>query len=380
MTTPAKPEPPTTPGQKSARGQSAPQSEESASQPAESAPASDVRYLVAADDLPRVVLDLLPGNIDLLPWSEVASAGVVSEMASPSDRGPLLPAVSSQSSPNVSHSNIVGLLTYGHVRVDDALLQTLPALRVISNHGVGVDHIDTVAAKRRGIAVGNTPGAMSGSSADMTFALLLAAARLVVSGDRFARGPGFTHYDPAAMLGREVTGSTLGIVGLGRIGREVARRAAGFDMPVLYFNRNRDLAAEQLLGVQYAGSLDELLSRADFVTLNCPLTAETNGMIGTAQLAKMKATAILVNMARGAVVKTDALYAALKSRRIAAAALDVTDPEPLPRNHPLLELDNVVITPHLGSASDKTRERMAKMTVENLVAGLQGRPLPYQFA
>jgi glyoxylate reductase len=201
----------------------------------------------------------------------------------------------------------------------------------------------------------------------------------VVIGERYARTPEFTHYDPSILIGHEVTGSTLGIVGLGRIGKKVAQRARGFEMQLLYHNRRRDVQAEADLGVQYV-SFDELLAESDFVALNCPLTKDTTKLIGAAQLAKMKPTAILINMARGPVVDGEALYEALGSKRIAAAALDVTDPEPLPRDHRLLSLPNLIITPHLGSASDRTRRRMMEMTVENLLAGLRGEPLPYRVA
>jgi glyoxylate reductase len=266
------------------------------------------------------------------------------------------------------------IFTYGHPRVDGALLDQTPAVRVISNFGVGVDHIDLEAARRRGLPVGNTPGLVDGATADMTFALLLAAARNLIIGDRFARGPEFTHYDPSLMLGYEVHGTTLGIVGMGNIGKQVAKRARGFDMRVLYHNRRRDPQAEAELGASYRG-LEELLREADFVTLNVPLTPETRHLIGAAQLALMKPTAYLVNAARGGVVDHDALYAALRERRIAGAALDVTEPEPLPRDHPLLALESVVIAPHLGSATRQTRRAMAQMAVDNLLAGLQGRPL-----
>ena len=268
-----------------------------------------------------------------------------------------------------------GLFTYGHPHVDGALMDRMPGLKVISNFGVGVDHIDLSAARQHGIPVGNTPGVLDGATADMTFALLLAAARNVVVGDRFARGPAFTHYDPKILLGREVHGATLGIIGMGNIGRQVAQRANGFAMRVLYHNRRRDLQAEASLGVTYA-SLPDLLQQSDFVTLNVPLTAETRGMIDRAALAQMKPSAILVNAARGGVVDHQALLQALEQRRIAGAALDVTEPEPLPRDHPLLQLENVIITPHLGSATHQTRHAMARMAVDNLKAGLNGQPLP----
>jgi glyoxylate reductase len=304
-----------------------------------------------ADNLPPSLIAMLGEAVVLLDW----------------DVGPESTAL----------RRAVGIVTYGHPRVDGPLLDRMPQVRVISNHGVGVDHIDVAAAEARGIPVGNTPGCLDGATADMTFALLLALARNVVVGDRYARSPAFTRYDPSYLIGLEVHGTTLGIVGLGRIGKQVARRARGFDMRILYHNRRRDEAAERELGVEFR-SLRDLLSESDFVTLNCPLTAETHQLIGADELRRMKPTAVLVNLARGPVVDHDALYAALAQRRIGGAAIDVTDPEPLPRDHPLLSLDNLVITPHLGSASDRTRRRMQEMTAENLLAGLQGCPLPYR--
>lgn len=271
---------------------------------------------------------------------------------------------------------IQGIVTYGHTPIDETVLAPLPNLKVISSFGVGHDHIDVAACSRHGVAVGNTPGAVDGATADMTWALLLALARNVVIGDRFARGPEFTRFDPSRLIGKEVYGSTLGIVGLGRIGQQVARRARGFEMTLLYHNRHRDPAAEAELGARYAG-LGELLEAADFVTINVPLTADTRGLISTAELRRMKPDAVLINIARGAVVDTDALYQALNERWIAGAALDVTEPEPLPRDHPLLALDNLVITPHLGSATRRTRRWMGQMMMENLRAGLAGERLPY---
>lgn len=272
-----------------------------------------------------------------------------------------------------------GLLTYGHPHIDGTLLDRMPRLRVISNFGVGVDHIDLEAARQRGIPVGNTPGILDGATADLTFALLLAAARNLIVGDRYARSVAFTHYDPNLLLGQDVHGATLGIIGMGNIGRQVARRARGFDMKVLYHNRRRNLQAEAELGVTYA-TLPELLRQSDFVTLNMPLTAETRGLIGREELALMQPTAMLINAARGGVVDHAALLAALTERRIGGAALDVTEPEPLPRDHPLLQLDNVTIVPHLGSATRQTRWKMAELAIANLRAGLQGDALPSRVA
>jgi len=269
---------------------------------------------------------------------------------------------------------VVGVYTYGHPTVDASLLDAAPAVRVVSNNGVGVDHIDVAAAAARGVVVGNTPGVLNGATADLAFALLLAAGRRLVEGDRYARGPDFHRFDPSYMLGREVHGATLGIVGMGRIGEQVARRGRGFGMTVLYCNRRRNEAAEVALGATFA-PLDDLLERSDYVVLTVPLSAETRGLIGRAELARMKPTASLVNVARGAVVDVAALADALRDRRIHAAALDVTDPEPLPRDHPILALPNVIITPHLGSATVETRRRMAEVSVDNLMLGLAGKPL-----
>lgn len=304
--------------------------------------------VIADGPLAPDILEMLAGRVELLPWSAALAGRATATDA---------------------------LYTYGHPKVDGPLLDRLPGLRVVSNYGVGVDHIDLAAAAARRIPVGNTPGILDGATADMGFALLLASARLVVAGHQYACGPDFLHYDPGYMLGREVHGSTLGIVGLGRIGRQVARRASGFDMKVLYHNRRPRPDCEQELGVRYA-ALDDLLSQSDYVMLCVPLGPETRGLIGRQSLARMKPTATLVNIARGPIVDTDALTAALASRQIAAAALDVTDPEPLPRGHALLSLPNVIIVPHLGSATVQTRRRMAEMSVANLLAGLTGQALP----
>jgi glyoxylate reductase len=303
--------------------------------------------------LPRVIAELLAPICETTPWEEAADP------------------------PGGPRSRIAALFTYGHPRVDGTFLDLFPRLKVVSNFGVGVDHIDLAAAAKRRIPVGNTPGAVDGATADLTMAILLAAARNVVTGDRFARSSAFTHFDPSLFLGSDVHESTLGIIGMGRVGRQVARRARGFDMRVLYHNRRRDLEAEAQLGAEHV-SLADLLARSDFVTLNVPLTPETRNLIGESELARMRRGAILVNVARGGVVDHDALYRALKAGVIRGAAIDVTEPEPLPRDHPLLQLDNVVITPHLGSAAERTRARMAQMAVENLKAGLDGRDLPWR--
>jgi glyoxylate reductase len=272
---------------------------------------------------------------------------------------------------------VAGIYTYGHPRVDRAMLDRLTGVRIISNYGVGVDHIVLADAAARRIPVGNTPGILDGATADMAFALLLASARRLVEGDRYARSPGFTVYDPGYMLGREVHGATIGIVGLGRIGRQIAQRARGFSMQVLYHNRRPRVDVDAGLAARYV-TLDELLRESDYVVLSVPLSAQTRGLIGQAQFALMKPTATLINVARGPIVDTAALTQALTERRILAAALDVTDPEPLPRNHPLLKLDNVTIVPHLGSATVQTRQQMADISIENLLRGLRGEPLLFE--
>ena len=272
-----------------------------------------------------------------------------------------------------------GFFVYGHPIIDGTIMDTMPNLRVISNQGVGIDHINLEDAKARGIPVGNTPGFVDGATADMTFALLLAAARHIVRGDHFARGPEFTHYDANIWHGQEVYGATLGIIGMGGVGQQVARRASGFNMRLLYHNRNEipKIAAE--LGATYA-SLPNLLAQSDFVTLNLPMRPSTRHIIGRAELAQMKPTATLINAARGGVLDHDALVEALQDGTIGAAALDVTEPEPLPRNHPLLTLVNVVIAPHLGSATRKTRIGMVQRTIDNLIAGLTEQEMPSRVA
>ncbi|MEE2752747.1 MAG: D-glycerate dehydrogenase [Candidatus Latescibacterota bacterium] len=270
--------------------------------------------------------------------------------------------------------SIEGFYTYGHMHVGGELMDRMPGLKVISNFGVGVDHIDLHAASQRRIPVGNTPDILNGATADMTITLLLAATRNLLIGDRYARSAEFTAYDPNILHGQEAHGSTIGIIGMGKIGQEVARRAGAFDMRILYHNRNRNLRAEDVLGAHYA-TLDDLLTTSDFVTLNCPLTEETRNLIGFRELKLMKRSAILVNVARGGVIDHNALVEALRTNEIAVAALDVTEPEPLPRDHPLLGLDNVIIAPHLGSATRQTREKMSQMSVDNLLAGLADKPL-----
>jgi glyoxylate reductase len=260
-----------------------------------------------------------------------------------------------------------GLLCMLTDRVDAALLDRAPSLRVIANYAVGTDNIDLGECARRGIAVGNTPGVLTEATADLTFALILAAGRRLTAGIDAVRAGEWRTWEPAGWLGAEVHGSTLGIVGPGAIGSAVARRAEGFGMRILASGRPGKPGLEPL---------ERLLAEADFLSLHAPLTEGTRGLIGEAELEAMKPTATLVNTARGELVDTGALTLALLEGKIAAAGLDVTDPEPLPADHPLLAAPNVIVLPHIGSASRVARSAMANLAVDNLLAGLAGRPLP----
>jgi len=269
-----------------------------------------------------------------------------------------------------------GLLCLLTDRVDQSVLDAAgKSLKVISNHAVGVDNVDVGAASLRGIPVGNTPGILTDATADLTFALLMAAARRVVEGERFGREGRWKTWSPSLLLGADLKGATLGIIGLGRIGKAVAKRAAGFEMRVLFADPNPVQLDEKLAAVQV--DLDVLLRQSDFVSLHCPLTDQTRRLMNRTAFEKMKPNAILVNTARGGVVDHQALYDVLKARRIFAAALDVTDPEPLPMDSPLLTLDNLIVVPHIASASRSSRERMSLMAAENLIAGLRGERLPH---
>lgn len=255
------------------------------------------------------------------------------------------------------------------------LLTAATRLRAVSNMAVGYDNIDAGAAAAAGVWATNTPGVLHETTADLAFALLLAAARNVVLSDRDTRNGGWRTWSPTAFLGPDPSGATLGIVGLGEIGRAVARRASGFGMTVLAATRTPRPEVERELGVERV-PLPELLERADFVSLHVPYGPETERLIGAAEFAAMKDTAILVNTARGGVVDQDALVEALRAGAIGGAALDVTVPEPLPLDHPLYGFPNVVITPHIGSASYATRARMAEMAAGNIIAVLAGEEPP----
>jgi glyoxylate reductase len=268
-----------------------------------------------------------------------------------------------------------GMLAMPVDRVDATLLDARPQLRFVANFGVGYDNVDVPAATERGVAVTNTPGVLSEAVADHCVALVLAAARRVVEGDRLIRGGGWTGFSTDLLLGTDLAGATVGLVGLGRIGAAVARRLVlGFGMRGLYAGRSRRPELERELGLERTG-LAELLARSDVVTLHLPLTAETRGLIGAPELAAMREGAVLVNVARGPVVDARALAAALRDGRI-RAGLDVFDDEPLPAGHPLTDVGNAVLTPHIASAGRRSRAAMAALAVENLLAMLAGRRPP----
>jgi glyoxylate reductase len=258
-----------------------------------------------------------------------------------------------------------GLLSLLTDHVDAELIDSAANLRAIANYAVGTDNVDVPAATKAGIPVGNTPDVLTDATADLAFALLLAAARRLREAEDAVRAGEWPPWEPGAFLGHDVAGATLGIVGYGRIGRAVARRGEGFGMEIVHNSRSSGVA------------LGELLERSDYVTLHAPLTPETRALIGADELRRMKPTAILVNTARGELVETDALQQALRDGEIAAAALDVTDPEPLPADHPLLTAPNLLVVPHIGSATRATRKRMADMAVDNLLAALDGKRMPW---
>jgi glyoxylate reductase len=272
-------------------------------------------------------------------------------------------------------AGVDGVLTLLTDRVDAELLDAAgPQLRVVSNYAVGFDNIDVAECSRRGIPAGNTPGVLTDTTADLAFALLMAAARRVDEGSRYVRAGRWRTWGPLLLLGVDVHGATIGIVGFGRIGQAVARRAAGFGMRVLYHDVAEAGGEAAALGERVP--LERLLAESDFVSLHVTLTPETRHLIGADALRAMKPTAVVVNTSRGAVVDQDALYQALRDGEIFAAGLDVTDPEPMAADDPLLTLENCVVVPHIASASRATRGKMAEMAAANLVAGLRGARLP----
>ena len=270
----------------------------------------------------------------------------------------------------------VGLLCLLTDRIDAALMDAAPELKVVSQCAVGYDNINIDAVTARGILVGNTPGVLTDATPDFTFTLLMVAARRVVEATDYVRQGKWETWGLTLLLGQEVYGATLGIVGMGRIGQAVARRARGFNMRVLYHDIARQAEAESDLGLEFV-SFENLLRESDYITLHVNHTDSTKGLIGGHEFELMKSTAILINTARGPIVDRGALYEALSTWKIRAAALDVTDPEPLPFENELLSLSNLIITPHIASATVKSRTQMAMMAVKNLIAGVHGEKLPY---
>ena len=310
------------------------------------------RVAVTRPALPGPGLERLAGQVDLVRWAEPRppTAGELTGLLADAD----------------------GLLCLTTERIDATLLGACPTLRVVSNAGVGFDNLDLPALTSRGIPAGNTPGVLTETTADLAWALILAASRRVVEADRYVREGRWTAVVFDLLLGRDVHGATLGIVGYGAIGRAVARRARGFDMTVLHHARQKgDDELSRWV------PLDELLRRADVVTLHTPLTPETLGLIGAREIALMKPTAVLVNTSRGPIVDQAALARALVEGRLFAAGLDVTAVEPIPPDDPLLGLPNCIVLPHIGSGSLATRSRMVELAVDNVLAGLAGERLPH---
>ena len=270
----------------------------------------------------------------------------------------------------------LALLTMVSDRVDAVLLNAAPTLKVVANMAVGYNNVDIAAAAARGVIITNTPNVLEETTADMAFALMLAVARRVVESDADTRAGNWGLWHPGLWLGNDVHGATLGLVGLGTIGSAVARRARGFDMRIKYTARNRQPETEAAVGAEFVPILHDMLGQCDFVSLHVPLTDATRDLIGATEFALMKSTAYLINTSRGDVVNTDALLAALQNDGLAGAGIDVTAPEPIPPDHPLLKQSNLVITPHLGSATHATRGRMAMLAAQNAIAACNGRLVP----
>ena len=268
---------------------------------------------------------------------------------------------------------VAGILPLITDKIDGEVMDSAgDQLTIISNYAVGFDNIDVQEATHRGIFVGNTPGILTETTADLAFTLLLAVSRRIGEGIDYIRDNKWKTFKPMELLGRDVHNATLGIIGMGRIGIEVARRAKGFNMDIIYYDYRGRTEIGETVGAKMCSTIDALFEQADFISLHVPLTTETNHLIGISALSKMKDTSILINTSRGPVVDSDALYEALKSRKIAYAALDVTDPEPIPSNHKLMALSNCLIVPHVGTATIETRIRMAVMAAENLLTGIRG--------
>lgn len=271
--------------------------------------------------------------------------------------------------------DIDGLLSLLTDKIDPELMDAAPKVKVISNYAVGFDNIDIPAATQRGIPIGNTPGVLTETTADLAFTLLMSSARRIVAADKYTREGKWKTWGPMLFLGQDIHHATLGIVGLGRIGAEMAKRGKGFDMNVIYFDEYRNEQREKELGIKYV-ELDTLLQESDFVSVHVPLMDSTHHLINERAFKMMKKTAILINSSRGPVVDQKALYNALKDGEIAHAGIDVFDPEPISVDDPLLKLDNITVVPHIASASVATRTKMAMMAADNLIAGITGKPLP----
>ena len=317
-------------------------------------------------DRPRVLVTRIIPDAGLDPVREACDVDLW-EKELPPPRDELLRRV----------GGVDGLLSLLTDRVDDELLDAAgPQLKVVSNFAVGFDNFDLPALTRRGIPAGNTPGVLTETTADLAFALLMAAARRIPESLDYVRDGRWRTWGPMLLMGVDIHGATLGIVGFGRIGREMARRGHGFGMNVLYHDVHPATPEEEAeLGARRV-EMDELLRESDFISLHVNLTDETNHLIDADALRAMKPTAVLVNTSRGPVVDPGALEAALREGQIFAAGLDVTEPEPLPADHPLVALPNCIVVPHIASATRVTRDRMAEMAAANLLAGLRGERLP----
>ncbi len=269
-----------------------------------------------------------------------------------------------------------GFITFLSDKVDDRIINKSKNLKVICNYAAGTDNIDVDLCNQKKIPIGSTPGVLTNATADLTMTLILAVSRNLMPANDSARSGGWKMWYPARWLGTELSGSTLGIIGMGKIGSAVGRRAKSFGMNIVYFSRSAKPDIEKELQARRM-PLDDLLEASDIISLHAPLTPETHHIINQDALRRMKHTSILINTARGSEVHTGALFDALSSGKIAGAGLDVTDPEPLPPDHPLYSLHNCLILPHIGSATEQTRRKMAEMTCENLIAGMAGQKLPY---
>ncbi|MCL5039320.1 MAG: D-glycerate dehydrogenase [Firmicutes bacterium] len=307
--------------------------------------------------IPEAALEIIAGACDYRIWPEEGT---------PVPRDILLQEI----------PTVAGVFTLLTEKVDEELLRAAPRVKIVANMAVGYDNVDLAAASRHGVMVTNTPGVLTETTADLTFALLLATARRLLEANQYLRQGRWKTWYPMLLTGQDVYGATLGIIGLGRIGEAVARRARGFAMRVLYYNRHRREDLERELGATYR-PLDDLLREADFVSIHAPLAPETRHLIGERELALMKPTAVLINTSRGPLVDEQALYLALVQKRIWAAGLDVFEAEPVSLENPLLRLENVVALPHIGSASVATRVKMATTAAINLVAGVTGQRPPH---